>query len=89
MRPLRSDGRYDTIRDPQTQEGARAVKVEYEDLQPVITNIETGIAHGSFFAHDHTVQQGPDVEVCMSVYCMQCVCYVCATYHLPLRFLSQ
>lgn len=45
------------------QEGARAVKIEYEDLQPVITNIEEGVARGSFFAFDHTVQQGPAVEV--------------------------
>lgn len=39
--------------------------IEYEELQPVITNIEAGIRHNSFFDFDHTVQQGPDVEAAL------------------------
>ena len=48
------------------QEAARAVVVEYEELSPVITNIEEGIQHNSFFAHDHTVQSGPDVTAALA-----------------------
>lgn len=43
-------------------EGSRAVKIVYEDLGPVITNIEEGLKHGSFFAHDHTIESGPKVD---------------------------
>jgi len=47
-------------------EGARAVKVVYEDLGPVITNIEEGLKHKSFFAHDHTIESGPSVEAALA-----------------------
>jgi hypothetical protein len=43
------------------------VAIEYEELGPVITNIEAGIRHSAFFDFDHTVQQGPDVEVSQSL----------------------
>lgn len=47
-------------------EGARAVKVEYEELSPVITNIEEGIRHNSFFAFDHMLESGPNVEAVLA-----------------------